>query len=60
MPLSSYQKASIFKAILLVAGLGYMAFDFYRKGRYGLIIVIVMGAVALGVIMIKGKPKGRS
>jgi hypothetical protein len=57
MPLSRYQKANIFRGVLLAIGLGYLAYDFYLKGKYTLILVIVMGGIALGVAMVQGKRK---
>lgn len=57
MPLSRYQKANIFRGVLLAIGLGYLAYDFYMKGKYSLIIIVVLGGIALGVAMVKGKRK---
>jgi F0F1-type ATP synthase assembly protein I len=57
MPLTSFQKANIVRASLLVIGLGYLSYDFYNKGKYGLMIIILLGGIALGVAMLKGKKK---
>jgi hypothetical protein len=57
MPLTRYQKANIFRGVLLAIGLGYLAYDFYTKGKYVLIVIVILGGIALGVAMVKSNKK---
>jgi F0F1-type ATP synthase assembly protein I len=57
MALTRFQKSNIFKGILLAIGLGYLSYDFWMKGKYGMIVIIVLGGIALGVMLVKGKQK---
>lgn len=57
MPLTNYQKSNIFRGVLLLIGLSYLTYDFYMKGKYGLIVIVLLGGIAFGVAMVQGKKK---
>lgn len=57
MPLTNYQKSNIFRGVMLLIGLSYLTYDFYMKGKYGLIVIVLLGGIAFGVAMVQGKKK---
>lgn len=47
------------RGLLFVAMMSFLSYDFYRQGKYGLIIVIALGSIGFVVMLLKNKPRNQ-
>lgn len=47
--------ANLFKALLFLGAVGFLAYDFYSKGKYSYLIVLAGGSIAVFVFLLRKK-----
>lgn len=51
------QSGMVFRAVVFFAMMGFLAYDFYTKEKYGYILILVAGSIAFIVVMLRNKNK---
>lgn len=49
------QSGMVFRAVVFFAMMGFLAYDFYTKGKYGYILVLAAGSIAFIAVMLRVK-----